>query len=230
MDAEVVERGAFSWAHIHLDPGDKFVSESGALFRASVNVEIDVTTKSRGGGGGLLAGVRRMVAGESFFFSTYTTNDGRAGDVGLAPVHQGQIRRIDCDGITDWLCTGGSYLGSSDSLAIDTQFQGFRGMFSGESLSFISVSGTGPLLVNAFGMIKEIAVDGDFVVDTGHVVAFQSTLKYSIGKAGGSFLQSFLTGEGLVMNFSGRGRLLVQSHNPDEFGKEIGPKLPLRRG
>ena len=124
---------------------------------------------------------------------------------------------------------GGSYLGSSESLALDTNFQGFRGMLSGESLSFISVSGAGVLLVNAFGKISGIDIEGGLTVDTGHVVAFESSLDYSIGKAGGSFLQSFLAGEGLVMNFRGQGRIYVQSHNPDEFGREIGPLLPPRR-
>ena len=228
MDVQVVERGAFSWVQVHLDPGEQFISEAGAMFRASTNIDINVTTRNRGRGG-ILASVGRMLAGESFFLSTYSSNDSQPGDVGLAPTHQGQIQKIETDGATDWLCAGGSYLGSSESLALDTNFQGFRGMLSGESLSFISVSGAGVLLVNAFGKISGIDVEGGLAVDTGHVVAFESSLDYSIGKAGGSFLQSFLAGEGLVMNFRGHGRIYVQSHNPDEFGREIGPLLPPRR-
>ena len=49
-------------ALVHLDPGETFVSESGAMFRASSNVDIDVTTKTRGKGG-LLAGIKRLVGG-----------------------------------------------------------------------------------------------------------------------------------------------------------------------
>ena len=82
--------------------------------------------------------------------------------------------------------------------------------------------------MNAFGKITEVEVTGELTVDNGHVVAFEDSLTYSIGKAGGSWIQSFLTGEGLTMNFSGRGRLYVQSHNPDEFGKSLGPLLPPR--
>ena len=229
MDVQVAERGAFSWVQVRLEPDEQFISESGAMFRASPNIDIDVTTRNRGGGG-ILGGAAHMFAGESFFLSTYSSNNGRPGEVGLAPTHQGQVQKIDCDGATDWICAGGSYLGSSQSLAINTQFQGFRGMLSGESLSFIAVSGAGVLLVNAFGKISGIDVAGGLTVDTGHVVAFQDSLSYSIGKAGGSFLQSFLAGEGLVLNFSGQGRIYVQSHNPDEFGREIGPMLPPRRG
>lgn len=228
MDIEISEQGAFSWALVKLRPGEQFVSESGAMFRASGNIEIDVTTRSRRSGG-LMAGLKRMLAEESFFFSTYSCTDRGDGEVGLAPKLQGRIAAIDCDGVSSWVCVGGSYLGSTVSLNIDTQFQGLKGMFSGESLSFLSVEGAGQLLVNAFGKINAVEVDGGLTVDTGHVVAFQDSLDYSLGKAGGSWIQSFLAGEGLVLNFTGTRTLYLQSHNPDEFGKSLGPILPARR-
>jgi uncharacterized protein (TIGR00266 family) len=228
MDVHVEDRGAFSWVQVDLEGEEQFVSESGAMFRASTNIDIDVTTRG-GGRGGILGGIGRSLAGESFFLSTYRSMDGRPGEVGLAPTHQGEIREIDLDGSARWLCTGGSYLASSRSLELDTSFQGLGGMLSGESLSFMGVTGEGPLVVAAFGKLSEIEVDGNFTVDTGHVVAFEETLSYSIGKASGSFIQSFLAGEGLVLKFSGRGRVYVQSHNPDEFGQSLGSMLPPRR-
>lgn len=227
MEIKIADQGAFSWASVTLQPSENFVSEAGAFFRGSPNVDVSVTTHSKGKGG-LLRGLKRMIASESFFLSSYTPTGG-PGEIGLAPVHQGEVALIDCVPGTDWICAGGSYLGSSGDLQLDTQFQGFRGMFSGESLSFLSVSGTGPLLVNSFGSIQPIDVEGSLVVDTGHVVAFQSSLSYSISKAGSSFIQSFLTAEGLTMNFNGHGRIYVQSHNPDEFGRSLGPLLPPRK-
>ena len=62
MNIEILGKGAFESALVHLDPGERFVSESGALYRASPNVDIDVTTRS-GGSGGLLAGM--LTAGSS---------------------------------------------------------------------------------------------------------------------------------------------------------------------
>ena len=228
MNVRIVDRGAFSWALVQIRPGESFVSESGAMFRASSNIDIDVTTRSKSTGG-LLSGVRRMFAGESFFFSTYRCTDREDGEVGLAPTLQGEIASIPCDGVAGWVCAGGSFLGSTDGLNIDTEFQGLRGVFSGESLSFLNVTGAGTLLVNAFGSIEEVNVTDELTVDTGHVVAFQDSLSYSLGKAGGSWIQSFLAGEGLVLKFSGHGKLLVQSHNPDEFGRTLGPMLPERQ-
>ena len=229
MNIEIQGNGAFDSALVHLQPGESFVSESGAMYRASTNVDIDVTTRSRGSGG-LLAGVKRLLSRESFFFSTYKTTDGLAGEVGLAPTHQGRIETLELDGSSDWYCAGGSYLGSTAGLGIDTEFQGVKGFLSGEAPFFLRISGAGQLVVTAFGRIVEMDVDEPLTVDTGHLVAFESTLSYTLTKAGGSWFQSFLAGEGFVMEFTGQGRILTQSHNPKEFGTRLGPLLPKRRG
>jgi len=227
MQIEIHGEGAFGSALVHLDPGDSFVSESGAMFRASANVDIDVTTRSKGKGG-IMGGLKRMLSAESFFLSTYRLLDDRPGEVGLAPVLQGQLQQVPVTPEAPWMCAGGSWIGASEGLQLDTRFQGFKGLFTGESLSYMHVSGSGTMLVSAFGRLREVDVDGALTVDTGHVVAFQETLSYRITKAGGSWLHAWLGGEGIVMEFQGRGKLLVQSHNAKEFGRSLGRLLPPR--
>ena len=46
-------------------------------------------------------------------------------------------------------------------------------------------------------------VDGEYIVDTGHIVAFNETLNFSLSKAGKSWMSSILGGEGLVCRFQG---------------------------
>ena len=75
MEFEILEQGAFQSALVHFEAGERVVSESGAMVRASGNVDIDVTTRAKKGGG-LLSGVKRMLGGDSFFLSTYTTRMG----------------------------------------------------------------------------------------------------------------------------------------------------------
>ena len=227
MTIEIVGSGAFASALVRLEPGEEFVSQSGAMYRASSNVDIDVTTRARGSGG-LIGGLKRMLASENFFFSTYRVTDQSPGEVGLAPTHMGNVVELAVEPHQPILCTGGSYLGSGSDVQIDTQFQGLKGFVSGESLSFIRASGSGPVLVGAFGHISEEDVQGELVVDTGHVVAFTEGLDYSVSKVGGSWLQTWLAGEGFVLRFRGQGRVWVQSHNPTEFGKTLGPQLPER--
>jgi uncharacterized protein (TIGR00266 family) len=93
---------------------------------------------------------------------------------------------------------------------------------------WVKCSGTGDVLLNSFGAIHEIEVNGEYVVDTGHIVAFDDTLQFNLGKAGSSWIGSFLGGEGLVCKFKGQGKLYCQSHNPPSFGKLLGPKLRPR--
>lgn len=228
MNIEILGgQSGFASALVKLEGGDEFISESGAMYRCSSNVDIDVTTRTRGKGG-LLSGLKRLFAKESFFFSTYKTKDGQPGEVGIVPTHQGQVRHQTLDGSGEWYCSGGSYLGSSPGVGVETEFQGWKGFLSGESLSFLKVSGSGDLLLGSFGRIIELEVEDELTVDTGHLVAFESSLEYTISKASSSWLQAFLSGEGFVMKFRGRGRCLIQSHNPTEFGKAIGPQLPPR--
>lgn len=228
MQIEILSKGAFRSALVHLEGGETFISESGAMYRASSNIDIDVTTRTKGKGG-LLRGVKRLLGGESFFMSTYRTTDGRPGEVGLAPTLPGEVQEITLDGSSDWITAGGSYVGSGGDIEIDTQFQGFKGFFTGESMFFMVARGRGPMLVSAFGTVHPLEVDGELTIDTSHLVAYESSLQYRVGKIAGSWVQSFLSGEGLAIHFTGRGRVYVQSHAPKEFGRRLGPLLPQRK-
>ena len=233
MSVKIDTEGAFGSALVTLESGEKFVSEAGAMYRASSNMEITVESrkkKDEGMWGALKSGIKAMFAGESFFLSSYTPNDGQAGEVGLAPTHQGEGRSVK-DGPEVWMCSGGSYLGSSGAITLDTQYQGLsKGMFSKEGLVFVQASGEGDLLVNGFGRISSVDVRGGITIDNGHLIAFTEGLEYTISKAGSGWISSMMSGEGLVMNFRGQGKVLVQSHDPSRLGGILGPLLPPREG
>jgi uncharacterized protein (AIM24 family) len=97
---------------------------------------------------------------------------------------------------------------------------------------YIVCSGRGPVLVSAFGKIHKIELDGEYNVDSGHVVAYQDSLTVDVGVATGAgfggFVSSSLVDEGFVMKFQGRGILYTQSHSPVRLGQQVGPKLPQR--
>ena len=232
MNVEVTNQGAFGSALVTLQPGEEFVSEAGAMYRASGNMDIDVKTRKREGGGlwgALKEGAKAMFAGESFFLSTYRVKDNSPGEAGLAPILQGEVSSLEV-GSETWICAGGSFMGASGGVELDTQYQGLKkGMFSGEGLVYVRASGQGELLVSAYGRISEVEVRGGITIDNGHIVAFSEGLEYDIGKAGG-WIASALSGEGLVMKFRGNGRILVQSHDRDRLGGALGPLLPPREG
>ena len=224
MKTEIIGSQAFQSLKVTLEPGEQFVSEAGKMVRMSTSVSNEVESVKKSGG--IMGGLKRMFGGEAFFFSRYEAK--AQGEVVLAPTLPGNVGFQNLDGTCGWYCAGGSYMASGPEIKTEPKWQGMKGFFTGESLVFIHATGIGALVLDAFGTVEEEMVDGTYTVDTGHVVAFEDTLEYEISKAGGSWWNSFLAGEGFVIKFKGKGKVLIQSHNMKEFGAILGPKLPPR--
>ena len=47
MNIKIDSEGAFGSAVVKLEPGEKFVSEAGAMYRASSNMDIDVESRKK---------------------------------------------------------------------------------------------------------------------------------------------------------------------------------------
>lgn len=226
MHYELSYRPGHTLATAHLELGESIRAEASAMVAMSATISVETQARAQGG---ILGGLKRsLLGGESFFTNRFVAQRA-AGQVLLAPPLPGDMMVHELSG-EPLLIRGGGYVSAPDTVRIDTQFQGFKGFLTGESLFFLQATGYGPVLLSAFGGIEAREITSEIVVDTGHVVAYSATLDYSIEKAGTGWISSFLSGEGLVMRFRGRGRLYVQTRNPDEFGSEIGPKLPARQG
>ena len=124
-----------------------------------------------------------------------------------------------------------SYIASTHNVQINTKIGGFKTFFAGEGLFVLQATSTGPgqMLIGAFGGIQELHCDGSLVIDTGHLVAWDATLTYSVGKSASGWIASFLSGEGLVCHFQGQGRIWIQSRNPAEYGSVMARILPPRQ-
>ena len=91
----------------------------------------------------------------------------------------------------------------------------------------IKCSGKGDLWFNSYGGIIPIDVEGDYVVDTGHIVAFTEGLTYTINRIGG-YKSLFFSGEGLVCKFNGKGRVWIQTRKITPFISWIHPFRPVK--
>ena len=217
MDYTIDTRPSYSLLEVTLAPGEELVTEAGAMAWMDSNLEVETSTR-----GGLMSGVKRAIGGgESFFQNTYTAQ-GAPGVIGLAPGQPGDIYSYEMDG-GELLLERGAYLASTSGIETNADFQGLRGLFN-EGLFILRVSGSGLLFFNAYGDIQEIEVDGSYVVDNGHAVAWEPSLDYRLTRAGR--IRSFLFSDQIIMEFSGRGRLWVQSRNPRSFANWI---FPFRR-
>jgi uncharacterized protein (TIGR00266 family) len=228
MQFDVQYRPAHSLAVVHLGAGETVRAEASAMISMTTNIRVE-TTGPLGRKGGLLRGLKTaMLGGETFFTNTFQAVEG-PGHVTLAPSLTGDmiVHELRED---ELFIQGSSYVAAPDSVQLDTRWQGFRGFFSGETLFFLHATGRGPVLLNAFGAIETIDLDGELIVDTGHLVAFGGGVDYEVATASRGLIASFLSGEGLVLRLRGRGRLYVQSRNPNEFGASVGSRLPAREG
>ena len=223
MQIDIQYRPANAAARVVLQPGETVTAEGGAMISMSPNVTIETTTIQRGKGG-VLAGIKRLVAGENFFLNHFTAQR-QSGEIWLSSGMPGDMVVRQLDGLA-LIIQSGSFVASDQGVSIDASFQGIgKALFSGESMFWLRASGTGQIVLNSFGAIYPIHVDGEYIVDTGHIVAYEETLEFNIVKAGKSLIGSFLGGEGLVCKFRGTGTVWCQSHNDKGFGETIGPML-----
>ena len=133
-----------------------------------MDTNVTVETSARGG---LLSGMSRaLLSGESFFQNTYSVQGG-PGIIGLGPGQPGDIKTYEMRG-GELLLERGAYLASTTGVETNSDFQGLRGLFN-EGLFILRVSGNGLVFFNAYGDIQEIEVDGSYVIDNGHAVAWE---------------------------------------------------------
>jgi uncharacterized protein (TIGR00266 family) len=225
MKTEIVHSPGNAAARIALDPHETITAEGGAMIAMSGNLGLQTTTRQRSGGG-LLKAAKRLLSGESFFLNHYTA-DAYGGEVWVAATLPGDMMKVALNGETI-IVQAGSFVACSDGISMDMSWQGFRSLLSGESMFWLRISGSGRVVLSSYGAIYPVEVKGEHIVDTGHIVAFDETLKFSLSKAGKSWIQSMLGGEGIVCKFQGQGVVWCQSHNAPSFGRTIGPMLKPR--
>lgn len=226
MNIELLHRPGNTAAKVMLARGETVTAESGAMIAMSGNVEVTTTTH-RKGSGGLLKAVKRLVAGESLFLNHFEAK-GEPGEVWLGTGLAGDMLALTLDR-ENLVVQGGSFLACGPGVEIDLGWQGFRSLLSGESVFWVHLKGSGDVLLTSFGAIYPVEIDGEHIVDSGHIVAFSETLAFEITKAGNSWMHSFLGGEGMVCRFKGRGTVWCQSHNPQSFGRTLSPLLTPRK-
>ncbi len=213
--------GSFALAVVNLAAEQSISAEAGAMVSMSANVDLESQMK-----GGVFGALKRAVGGESAFVSTFTARGG-PGEVTLAPGAPGDVAGIEMTNQT-FMVQSSSYLAGDTSLNVDTKFGGAKSFFGGEGLFVLNVSGSGLLLVSSFGAIhrKTLAPGERYVIDTGHLVAWEGHMQYNLRKAASGFFKSFLSGEGMVAEFSGPGEVLIQTRNLAAFAGLLKPFFP----
>jgi uncharacterized protein (TIGR00266 family) len=204
--------------------GEAVRVEGGAMIAHSAGVELESKAQ-----GGVMAGLKRSVlGGGSFFVSTYTAPS-QGGWVDLAGVLPGDTVPIDVTPQQPFFLRRGSWIANSSGVEIDTQWGGMANLFGGEGGFGFRASGQGEALVSIYGAVDIIDLEaGESVtIDTGHVVAYALNIQFQMRRAArGRSMQSLKSGEGWVFDFTGPGRVLLQSRNPEAFAHWVAQAAP----
>ncbi len=216
--------------HVRLQRGESVFCESDAM----VMMEDTLDLRARIQGGLLQATFRRLANGESFFQQQITAKRG-SGDCLLAPKLPGALQVLDV-GAEQYCIADDAYVAATDGVDVVAQLQSVGGALFGQTGGFFigRSSGQGQIVVSGFGALFTLDVlpSRETIIDNGHVIAWDSRLRYSLSMSTrrgsgllGNLVNSVVSGEGIVLKFSGQGKVIICSRNRNSFVSWLGEKI-----
>lgn len=220
--------------HVSLKQGEKIYCESDAMVMMEQTLELK--GKMTGGLGSAL--MRRFANGESFFQQHIEAVTGD-GDCLLSPNKPGAIQVLDI-GIDSYKITDGAFVAAESGVALNVRSQSVGSALFGQTGGFFicEATGRGKLAVAGLGssFILDVEPGRPIVIDNAHVVAWDSRLQHEISVATkssgflGQLVNSATSGEGFVLKFSGKGKVVICSRNPDSFASWLMKLMPTTNG
>ncbi|MEM9151616.1 MAG: TIGR00266 family protein, partial [Cyanobacteria bacterium P01_F01_bin.3] len=144
-------------------------------------------------------------------------------EIVLTQSNVGDITQIQLNG-REICLQPGAYIAHTKGTKVELQWAGFASWFAGEGLFKLKLSGKGMIFFGAYGGLSAVEVQDSFVVDNGHLVAYEPGIKMNIGLSGG-MLGSITSGEGFINRLEGRGKIYLQSRSIDGLVRFLRPKL-----
>jgi uncharacterized protein (TIGR00266 family) len=208
--------------HVSMKRGETIYCESDAM--VMMESTLDLKGKMKGGLGSAL--MRTFANGESFFQQHIEATRGD-GDCLLSPTLPGAMQVVDC-GPRQYIISDGAFVAAASGVDLKVRTQGVGNALFAQSGGFFvtETQGSGQVVVSGFGSMNELEVEPgkDAIIDNAHVVAWDSTLQYEVsvttGQSSGflgNLINSQTSGEGIVLRFSGRGKIFVCSRNRNAF-------------
>ena len=221
MDIEILYRPSYSLAMLQLAPGEEVRVEGGSM----VSMSHGVTIETKAAGGLMKSLARSVLGGESFFQNTFKA-PAAGGEVSVAPSLPGDLLTLELQN-ESLMVQSGAYVASEMGVQLDTKWGGAKTFFASEGLIMLRASGAGKLVLSSYGAIHEkpLGPGETYTVDTGHLVAFSEGIGFSVRRVGG-IKSTLFSGEGLVVDLTGPGRVMLQTRSMDAFLSWLIPKLP----
>lgn len=206
-----------------LKKGESVTAEAAAM--VFIRGEIETNTRMRKSG--FFKSLKAAAfGGESFFVNEFIAHEDGC-TLGLTGNMLGDIEVIHVD--EEYIIQSGAFVGSTNGLTLDTEWQGFTKGIFGSNLFMLKTMGKGDMFVNGWGGIisKKLEPGEKMILDNYQLVALSSSAQYRVSKHG-SLKTSLFGGEALVIEITGPGTVYMQTKNFMEFVRAIIPYLPKR--
>jgi uncharacterized protein (TIGR00266 family) len=196
---------------VELDPDEAVRAEAGAMLYMDADVQMDTGT-----GGGFMRGLKRRIAGESFFITSFVNGGSGTARVAFSAPYPGKVVPLDLGAQGGrFLCQKDTFLCAASGIEIEVAFTKKigAGLFGGEGFILQRLEGDGLAFCHAGGTVveRELGPGETLRVDTGCLVAFAPSVDYDIEFQGG-FKNALFGGEGLFLaRLEGPGLVYLQS-------------------
>jgi uncharacterized protein (TIGR00266 family) len=211
------------FVEIILDPREACVAEAGSFMYMDPGIEMetifgDGSAASEGDGllGKFIGAGKRLLTGESLFMTLFGNTSGGRQKVAFAAPYPGRIIAVDLAGRGGpLLCQKQAFLCAAKGISVGIALQRRlgAGLFGGEGFILQKLEGDGLAFLHAGGTVvsRELKAGEVLRLDTGCLVAFDSSVEYDIQSVPG-IKTALFGGEGLFFaRLSGPGTVWIQS-------------------
>jgi uncharacterized protein (TIGR00266 family) len=229
------------FVEIILDPGEACIAEAGAFLYMDPGIQMatifgDGSGQDQGGFmGKLLSAGKRVLTGESLFMTVFGNSGPGRQKVAFAAPYPGKIVPLDLrqhGGCI--LCEKDAFLCAARGISVGIAFTRRlgTGLFGGEGFILQKLEGDGLAFLHSGGTIfsRQLAAGETLRVDTGCLVAFETTVTYDIQMVSG-IKTAFFGGEGLFYAaLTGPGKIWIQSLPFRRIAKQVLSAIPRKKG
>lgn len=209
----------FAYLRVVLEPGESITAEASSM--STMDADLDMEARFNGGFfPGLL---KKFLGGESLFVNVFTNKTQRPRTVTLVQATPGDMMERQMSG-GSFCLQPGAYICSTPGISLGVEWAGIRSFLAREGLFKLKVGGTGTVWFGAYGGLMEREIDGEFIVDSSHLVGYEPGIKLKLQLAGGLF-SSFFSGEGVVTRLEGKGKIITQSRSLTGLAAWLTPRL-----
>lgn len=226
------------YVEIELDPGEAAVAEAGAMMYMDNAIAME-TVFGEGTQSGivnsLLGAGKRLLTGEKMFMTVFSNNGNGKKQVTFAAPYPGKILPLNLAEFGgEIVCQKDGFLCAAKGVSIDIVFQKKLGVgfFGGEGFIMQRLKGDGLAFVHAGGSIHNVTLQpGEMLkVDTGCLVALESSVSYDIQYVGG-VKSALFGGEGLFFaTVTGPGNVWLQSMPFSRLAGKMMAAMPRSAG